>query len=257
MTSYNKHLVAFVDFLGFREAVRDPFRADSILRLLTTLAVSSGDFDAQSENLRTGGQRATVRPAISAFSDNIVISSNLDEVSKHDLGITEITFFLEKLIAFIAWNAFQSRLLIRGGIAVGDLYHKAGIVYGPALVEAYNLENALANYPRAPLGPSITSEGIERIHHRVSHHDGVTCLNCLEGFVPRTTGGIGPINLQIKTWIAEVRSAIAVELDKLSKTENLRASSKWHWFSSQFQEQIARMPEELINCDTPTPGRGT
>ena len=42
----------------------------------------------------------------------------------------------------------QSQILLRGGIAVGKLYHDRQIVFGPALVKAYQLENNIAVYPR-------------------------------------------------------------------------------------------------------------
>ena len=39
-------------------------------------------------------------------------------------------------------------ILLRGGITVGQLCHKDNIVYGPAMVEAYELESKSAIYPR-------------------------------------------------------------------------------------------------------------
>ena len=118
MASYEKHFVAFIDFLGFREALRDRARADVILGLLQKLAAFSGDFYAESNEVENGRQ-SRVRPAISAFSDNIVISYRIGELEKHGISAFAAVCFLQTIVAYIAWNAFEARLLIRGGVAVG------------------------------------------------------------------------------------------------------------------------------------------
>ena len=57
---------------------------------------------------------------------------------------------LIELVQDIARWSLLSGFLIRGGITIGKLYHNAtqGVVFGEALVEAYNLESKDAIYPR-------------------------------------------------------------------------------------------------------------
>jgi len=61
---------------------------------------------------------------------------------------------------------------------MGDVCHSDGGVFGPALIEAYEIERTLAIYPRVALGPSIThGEGFDkRKSHIWTHDDGAIVL---------------------------------------------------------------------------------
>lgn len=250
--SYSKHLVAFIDLLGFSEAMRDRERSDSILALLTKLAAFRGDFYAESREIENGRQ-SLIRPAISAFSDNIVLSYPIDSLVEHGVPLDAVVIFLQKLVAYIAWNAFQCRLLIRGGLAIGDAYHSGGVVFGPALIEAHEIERKLAIYPRVAIGPSISrSEALEKLKNHIwTHDDGVTALGYMLGFVLRTEAAGGRSNLMVKSWIADVRAAIQAELRALNTTQNVRAASKWAWFDNNFERNLERIPPDILELNTP------
>ena len=49
-------------------------------------------------------------------------------------------------------------ILIRGGIAYGDIYFDKNRIYGPALNHAYELESKYAIYPRIVLSPDLIKE---------------------------------------------------------------------------------------------------
>jgi hypothetical protein len=252
MARYQTHLVAFVDLLGFREALRDSNREDAILSLLRRLSAFQGDFFAESHKMENGHQ-SRVRPAVSAFSDNIVLSFRLDELDQHALSVDVVILFLQNLVAYIAWNAFQSRLLIRGGLAMGDLYHEGGVVFGPALVEAYEIERSVAIYPRVALGPSVTqSGGFDKLKaHTWYHDDGVAVLGYMMGFVMRTEAAGSRFNPMVKTWLAHVRQTIDAEIAYLSSTKNVKAKMKWSWFKNSLETNVARMNPALLESDTP------
>lgn len=52
-------------------------------------------------------------------------------------------------------------MLSRGGIAVGELYHQNGIIYGPALLTAYQLESQAATYPRIVLEKDALTKSLQ------------------------------------------------------------------------------------------------
>ena len=54
-------------------------------------------------------------------------------------------------ITRFALELMQEELLIRGGVAKGELYHKKGVMFGPAFIEAYRIEKTFAKYPRVVL----------------------------------------------------------------------------------------------------------
>lgn len=256
MGMYENHLVAFVDFLGFQEALAEGGRADSILELLTTISGFQGDFQSQQVPAENG-QTFNIRPAIAAFSDNIVISYPLERLVGQNLDVGIAIIFLQTLISYIAWKAFNARLLIRGGVAVGQAFHKNGVVFGPALVEAYETERKLAIYPRIALGPSITcSDAMEKVRSNVvTHEDGVAALAYLSGFILRfhPVEGKGIMgNLMVASWLEEVRRTIRQESLALTTAKRVGALAKWKWFEAKFEDAVAKMHPELLK-DHPSP----
>ncbi|WP_331701786.1 hypothetical protein [Paenibacillus sp. IITD108] len=53
------------------------------------------------------------------------------------------------------------KVMMRGGITYGKLYHSDGIVYGLAMIDAYNLESKCAIYPRVVVNGSALVAGIQ------------------------------------------------------------------------------------------------
>lgn len=61
-------------------------------------------------------------------------------------------------IRAIVFRMLRLERLVRGGIAVGDVYHREGKVFGPAMIHAYKLESTCAIYPRVILQPEIVEK---------------------------------------------------------------------------------------------------
>jgi len=60
-----------------------------------------------------------------------------------------------KIIFFATHELLRVGFLIRGGVTVGGLYHNdAGVIFGPALIEAVAIEKK-ACYPRIICGDSL------------------------------------------------------------------------------------------------------
>lgn len=69
---------------------------------------------------------------VTIISDSIVISTTIEER-------TNIISFFEVCSYFAAPRIGKEFVAVRGGIAYGDLHHVDNIVFGPALIDAYNL----------------------------------------------------------------------------------------------------------------------
>src|ERR1700691_3930638 len=80
---YEEQFTAFIDFLGFSEVSTsaDDTTRLKLLNLLLSLSSLRGEFDLQSTVEETG-KRSQIKPAISTFSDHIVISFPLEPVLK-------------------------------------------------------------------------------------------------------------------------------------------------------------------------------
>lgn len=134
------YLVAYLDILGTTRRIKDRARADetlNILHNLYTLEISSTKtvFKQESEIY------------FRIFSDNLVVALPLPE--NYEKSRRAITLFL-RAVSNIQSSCVGDSVgwLLRGGITIGHAYIDEVMVWGEALVEAYNLESHLAVFPR-------------------------------------------------------------------------------------------------------------
>jgi len=141
-----KHFVTFIDILGFAKYVKDnTITPDRPLELLKQFIDISRQFNIK-DNLK-----------ITAFSDNIVISmlaKEKDPPFNYDPEywnfLAYINYFQMSIITFIGI------LPIRGGITYGNFYHNGSeILFGEAMIEAYDLERLHAFFPRIVVNPKF------------------------------------------------------------------------------------------------------
>lgn len=138
---YTKRIVAFADILGWSNAINSKQFA-SIYKAVTSIANHAGTF---SPEMKDKVKTCRVEPFIkkyesvefSYFSDSLVISVAPDYGE-----------FLFSILSFSAVELLRAGFLTRGGVTIGDLYHDKGVVFGPALNEAVDIEQKEALYPR-------------------------------------------------------------------------------------------------------------
>jgi hypothetical protein len=134
---YERRAVLFLDILGFKQLIKEQ-REELILSALEIPKYLEGTYPF---NGKTEMQ-------ISAFSDSIVVS----EIVKDDhIGVTRMAGYA----SYLWWMFLSKGVLTRGGLSVGNLHHKNGILFGPAMNEAYELESQLAIYPRIVLSAEV------------------------------------------------------------------------------------------------------
>lgn len=118
---------------------------------------------------------------MTSISDSLIFSISVKERGAMNKLTKLISGFVQSLL-------LQYGLLLRGGIAVGKLYHDGEIVYGPGLVKAYELESKLAIYPRIIMDSSdfevsiLSCTNISRSVLRegfISTEDGFLMWDCL------------------------------------------------------------------------------
>ena len=142
----SEYVVAFIDILGATNAISK--QADDSLDLIhkiyenaieTFSQLKTDDFDM---------------PQIKIFSDNIVIAVRYDSNhSKKDAAIS-----VAVMSAALQANFLAHGWLTRGGISSGKFFIDDVMVWGPALVDAYKLENSVAYFPRVIIDPKLATE---------------------------------------------------------------------------------------------------
>ncbi|MDP9700534.1 hypothetical protein [Paenibacillus polysaccharolyticus] len=152
---YEDRVVAFIDILGFREHVKQTLHnsshARNLQRVLEFISKLKHDNDEGILAQKELGKE------VSVFSDSIVIS--------YPLSLESASFYLLLDISHLQLEMMGLGILMRGGVTIGELFHNDNIVYGPAMIEAYELESKMAIYPRVIVNPMVLEEGIKKAVH--------------------------------------------------------------------------------------------
>ena len=177
-----KRIVAFVDILGFTNAVMS-VRLDEQFRLGSYFMGMQFGGAFGPEYPEPKPPRADMfRARATSFSDCCVFSfpfGVFDTLNPGNPGwpIDELASKVGKIFH----NAFQIGCLIRGGIAIGHLAHDNQIVLGPGLIEAYHLESNVAVHPRIILSDEAARHfGSHPLLYKeptVEGEKSFTCLN--------------------------------------------------------------------------------
>ncbi len=252
---YEEHFTAFVDILGFKEVSKetDDTRRSKVLSLLQSLSALRGEFDVQSTT-QESRETSFIKPAISTFSDHIVISYPLrpifDEMGSDELiPAMFIMSGFAQLLRRIAAAALRIGFLVRGGATIGKLYHGGGVVFGEALIESYLIESQTSIYPRVVLSSKITNRPMWMVNQveiskgddGLYHFDYFRSL-LLDAALPGDTWGA-----TAKAWFDDVSAIIAAKLIELQSSDKLKEFAKWAWFAREFRSGLERLPPQLLS----------
>ncbi|MEO9484386.1 MAG: hypothetical protein ABJG47_13095 [Ekhidna sp.] len=133
---YENRIVLFLDILGFEgiisktveKEIDDEEKISDLYQVLSLIRFQNDDVPN------------TKSKVITHFSDSLVVSFREDDVGEFIVFFREILDLVTKLI--------RHGILCRGGISHGKLYHSDELLFGPALIDAYQTESRAALYPR-------------------------------------------------------------------------------------------------------------
>ena len=132
------HYVAYLDIMGFSRLVS----ADDNLAKYEKAIELLEYFNIIKKALEESSNDSHI-VKVTAFSDNIVISVPITGKYSEYLDYLCTAHLCTTLCRFITNTGY----VMRGGISKGDFYHTDSILFGKALVDAYEYEK-IANYPR-------------------------------------------------------------------------------------------------------------
>ena len=163
--------VLYADILGFRDLTKRAFEAGKGTDFLRRIKRS---LDSAYEVVREAGTWSEEFPYpldIKFFTDNVVVAYPLS-APEHDYGESELIELL-MLFAYVQAILAADGFFLRGAIAYGDHYQDDAIVYGDALIEAYELDLS-GGPPRLVIAPSAECQIRRQLTSYgglVPHHD--------------------------------------------------------------------------------------
>lgn len=274
---YELRICAFVDILGFRSLVAETENdADLLDDVSTALAIIS---DAPMV-LDDPHLRSIVRPVLETNAEKVIgtLIPGKSEFSVRGTSFSdslvlsaEPTFggCLNLLIALImlTHNLLRMAYLVRGGVALGPVQHQSNHIFGPALIDAYDLETRAAVYPRVVFADSVYAllEEVEPEPGAISNFvaedlDGLRFLDFLE--TPALRIASFQDNMTDYDWAGKRLQPVAARLTMLRdtigslvealSTNELRMAAKYRWIASYLNRTL-QTKEALLLKDVPLP----
>ncbi len=252
--SYDNQIVAFVDILGFKEIIKKSEQNLNKINLLyqaleflkrreNNLKWNLKLIEVEEDAQKIGVEKFDIEGLVncSCFSDSIVVS-----IKVSDKNINELTSTLITNLSFIGAQLMQAGILIRGGISIGKMIHQNnGILMGPALIEAYQLETNLAKFPRIILSKKL----LEKLNYpllekklRYPYHqylnrfdDGCVGFHQMIYYqVLQNSAHLTNRNLKIQ--LKKIKNTIIEGLD--DHFESADVFQKYTWLKNQYQKLV-------------------
>ena len=160
---YENKFVFFFDILGFENLIESK-KCSYIYNIIkkcidqvdqangSDILLVEGDIVFENGDLKWG--KIIGKPKITFFSDNAILSISEQEI---DNEVYRIAQFVGNLQSYLILEG----ILIRGGLSYGEIYHDNDIVFGPALVKAYDIESKKIINPFIGVDSDIVEKGKE------------------------------------------------------------------------------------------------
>lgn len=184
-------VVCFIDILGFSKMIEKSSIEQQENKLLKKISKIIND------NIQYIKPTNKDLGTIKIFTDNIVIGLPIFDDGESELGQIFMSFANYQL------SLALEGLFVRGGVSVGNYYADDIISFGPALLEAHNIENNISKTPRILLSKKASEMVSEHIKYYSDYNyapqvrdilvdaDGEQFINYLEAsFIDRTDQGI-------------------------------------------------------------------
>ena len=133
--AYKTCLVTYLDILGFRDLLRSETagRISRILRIVKEASRSDKETECDFERLYESFSDLTLRSIVVSSAEFLLIRPGL------------LLYELESIARVQIELIQREKILVRGGIAIGRLVKSWGLVFGEAMVKAYELERKAKN----------------------------------------------------------------------------------------------------------------
>jgi hypothetical protein len=139
--TYEDRIVAFVDILGMKHLVASG-KVPVILKAMQIIE--------QRLKLIDGVPKSPLQ--VSQFSDSIILSAPND-----GNGMVHTVHFA----SLLASELFLQGVWCRGAITSGKMHHRGNAAFGPALIDAVEMERSLAVYPRVLVTDTVAEHFVE------------------------------------------------------------------------------------------------
>ena len=220
---YEQRVIAYVDILGWKEACKtESDKLTAATRAIDDTAIRYCRFNKDKvRNIDNIVMNPIYEECqFGAFSDNFAVSMP----AKSGYRIIDAA-------AEVCRKLLHIGFLTRGGITIGKLHHVDNVIFGPALVDAVQLEKE-ATYPRLVCSPELidhleTSRKVCEVDHVIVDHLGRKIANLFEcvGFLK--TGQ--PLDHRQIYEIPVIEKIIEDKIQRHTQNRSEKLAEKWRY----------------------------
>jgi hypothetical protein len=146
-------IVAFLDILGFSQAIRATTDQEGAQRLVDRILAAIAD--SRQYVRRTLAKEFATNPdcwALKFFSDNLVVGYPFEGAG---ISPASAAWFIIRCAQRYQLRMVLNGFFLRGGLTQGPICLTDDIIFGSALLECYELESKASIVPRAILAESL------------------------------------------------------------------------------------------------------
>lgn len=218
-------VIAFIDIMGFSEGV-EKNKSDELLKILEHLSLfSSNAFEEKVDFDK--GELFKLNPAISTFSDSIIISFPIDTNIPSGIGHALALTLIANTISYFFHYCLVQGYLLRGAISSGLLIHENGIVIGSPYIEAVNSEKSIAVFPRIIICSTLLNmlPNSEITRQLSRDRDGIYFLDWWKVLIFRYCIGDKRVT-ELEEVISRIEGEVKITIS------NQKYFSKWCWMAN-------------------------
>ncbi len=235
---YESRWLLYVDILGWRDLIAAGVDAKllEIVERIHVVAEGSNENVRQQYLARDGkfeewipGVAGSVKinplflqHQFGAFSDHFVFS----------MPATYGPWFLNSASKLVI-DLLHAGVLTRGAAVLGDLFHRDNVIFGPALVEAAEIEVREAIYPRILLSPTVIKEwdNTESVRGSTLVIEDMLGRRIVNPFSLPFSGGETVLDsfVDLNYHLREIRATIEQEIAALEVAKRLAHAEKWRY----------------------------
>lgn len=227
--SFDDYIIAYIDFLGVKKIMQNQDKNYDFLQIIQFL-LNRTELVADVIH-----HQNSIKPfEVKIFSDNIVIAQKIEDelLGEQIIGVINIVWSLQ------FWALVQFGLFLRGGITVGELFINKDIVWGTGLIEAYNMENRLAVFPRVIVSKTVLARYNESSDKTIN----------IEAFVDKDLDGMwfvdymsACVNLSVMPQVAE---SLKDTVKSFSEVDD-RIKQKINWTIRYFNSHCLKHKDRI------------
>lgn len=239
---YKDSIVVYLDLLGFSNTVKNS-KEDSIKNIfdlafyIKAWNTSNGEnkfieekdfiYEDFLDDKVVDYKKIQKELQISFFSDSMVITLpfSVDELEKK-------LFLIIRALAYVITKIAMQNFFVRGGISIGKMFHKSNIFFGPAFLEAYNLESEIAIYPRVILS-DVLKQKAKNMPYTKEAEDGLVHIDWIYFLEKQEKKSVfeGISNLPSLKNITEIIN------QNIYNSKNTKVKAKYIWLRSQIENE--------------------